>query len=241
MIEVSVKHTLDKLSARLGNLVQERKVAVAIALTATAQDVREAEYEEMKRVFDRPTRFTLSSLFLKRATAADLRAVVWLREQWPNPRVHYLSPQIHGGQRPLKRFEHLLQAKGLLPAGMAAVPGRGARFDANGNMSRGQLIQVLSSLQAMGEHGYAANRTNSARSRRSAKRAGQYFVGRPGGGRLPLGVWHKRGEQLLPVLIFVPVPKYSKRFDFYGVANKVVARNFHGNLIAALSTRGRIR
>jgi len=237
MLQIDVRHTIGQLQARFGNFMQERRTAVAIALTRTAQDVRRAEVDEMKRVFDRPTRFTLNSLFLDRATPQRLHAVVWLKESWPSKGQHYLRPQIHGGGRPVKRFEKLLQDKGLLPPGMYAVPAGGARLDAYGNMSRGQLTQILSQLGAYQETGSQHNRTGSTRSRRTVKRAGQYFVARPGNGRLPLGVWHKQGGTVKPVLLFVKAPRYEKRFRFYEVGQRVVRERFHGHLVATLAAR----
>ncbi|MDF5999583.1 hypothetical protein P4050_14390 [Pseudomonas aeruginosa] len=48
-----------------------------------------------------------------------------------------------------KASERNLRARGILPAGMFVVPAEGARLDQYGNMSRGQMIQILSGLGAL--------------------------------------------------------------------------------------------
>jgi hypothetical protein len=194
--------------------------------------VKDIEVAEMKRVFDRPTRYTLNSLFVKRAQADDLSARVFLKEQPGHP--HYLRPEIFGGPRLPKIFEQALRARGWLPSGMFAVPGSAAKLDAYGNMSRGQITQILSALGAAERmSGYSANRTPNSIKRRRGKKLPQYFVGRPGGGKLPLGVWQVfkfhgqlAGSAVKPILIFVRQPQYNARFNFYTVADRTADKAF---------------
>jgi hypothetical protein len=244
MLTINVKHNVSDAITRLDDLQKHVPFATALALTRTAQEVRKAEIEEMKRVFDRPTPFTLRSLYLKPATKADLTAVVWLKDDLnaPSGRTgrtqHYLFSQIYGGARRLKGFERLLMRKGLLPTGWMAVPGAGAKLDAYGNISGGQMVQILSALKALGEQGYAANRTAASAKRRRGKLR-ELFVGRPGGGRLPMGVWERfgfaHGSAVKPILIFVRGPRYAKRYDFFGVGNRTAARVFPVQFERALS------
>lgn len=212
--------------------------AMAKALTLTAREVKAAEVDEMRRVFDKPTNFTLNSLYVKGANKSDLTARVWFK--WSNRPNHYLLPQVHGGARPLKRFEEILVKAGYMYATERAVPGAAAVLDAFGNMSRGQIIKVLSQLQAFNLAGSNANATSSRRSK--AKRVQEeYFLSRgPRGtsiGRgswkngnkvqhLQRGVWVRRtfaqGTSVKPVLLFVKSTSYQPRFKFFDVANKVV-------------------
>jgi hypothetical protein len=236
-MNISLEHNIAGVIARL-NDIERRHVpfATALALTRTAQEVRKAEVEEMKRVFDRPTPFTLNSLYLKAATKADLTAKIWLKDISGRAE-HYLIPEIFGGARRLKGFERLLMRKGLLPPGWMAVPGAAAKLDAYGNISGGQMIQILSALKALGEQGYAANRTKASAKRRRGKQA-ELFVGRPGGGRLPNGVWQRfrfaHGSAIKPILIFIRGPRYQQRFDFFGVGKRVTAVIFPGIFDQAL-------
>lgn len=216
--------------------------ALARALTDTGREVKTSEVREMKNVFDRPTPWTLNSLFLKPARKDDLEAVVWLRDFAPKgtPATKYLTPQIFGGERNFKRSEKLLQARGLLPAGYWVVPGSGVRKDRYGNIGRGQMQKILSNLRA--QFDTLQNTPDRSGLRATANPSGgDYFVGRPGGGRLPLGVWQRLRTKIKPVLIFTrDKPTYSKTLDFYGVADavsdRVMVRNFNRRLDDALRT-----
>lgn len=204
--------------------------ATAVALTETAKLVRQAEVEEMRRVFDRPTRFTLNSLYLRGATKRNLQAEVWLKDTGDAASAQYLRPQIYAGSRGQKRFELLLQANGVMPRGWRAVPGKGARMDSAGNMSPAQLVQVLSVLRSHRDH----NQNTTDRSRQRAKAAGKqrdYFVSGPNvaakagnGGRLPYGVYLRAGGRISTILFFVPAVSYKARFRYFEVAENVIKR-----------------
>jgi hypothetical protein len=223
---LSVKSNVAQLARSLRIEREDLPKRVASALTWTVLEVRKGLQAEMQRVFDRPTPFTLNAFFVKPARANDLTAVVWLKDRTATGGPHYLEPQIFGGARPLKAFERRLQRARILPVGMYAVPGEGARLDRYGNMSSGQIVQILSQLRTFTEAGFDAHPTQSKRSRRNVKRAGQFFAGRPGGGRLPLGVWQKQGNKIKPVLVFVRAPRYGQRFKFYEVSERISREQF---------------
>jgi hypothetical protein len=158
----------------------------------------------------------------------------------------YLAPLVYGGQRKLKAFERSLQRVGLLPSGMAAVPGKAARLDAYGNMSRGQITQILSYFKAFGEQGYRANITDKRKesmakgNKRTRARGVSYFVGRPNGGRHPSGVWQKTnfgeiGSAIKPIIIFVNRPAYRKQLDVPGIAERVIRSRFASELSMAVA------
>ncbi|HOI17003.1 MAG TPA: hypothetical protein PK036_11745, partial [Geobacteraceae bacterium] len=77
--------------------------AMAKGTTKLGQVVKDEEIKEMKKVFDRPTPFTLNSLKLTPAKKDNLAAVVWFKDP---PRLgsgqHYIEPQVFGGGRELK-------------------------------------------------------------------------------------------------------------------------------------------
>ncbi len=121
---------------------------LATALSRTAVQVKDAEQREMLDSFDRPTRFTLSAIFAKPATAQSLEAQVWIKDDGAGRSpLTWLRWQVFGGERRIKAFEKLLRSQGALPSGMVTVPGQAARLDAFGNWSTGQLRQVLSQLR----------------------------------------------------------------------------------------------
>lgn len=240
---LSVKSNVAELVRDLQIEREDIAKRTATALTWTAQQVRNGLRPEMQRVFDRPTPFTLNSFFVQPASASPnaamytsprgatmtplyLRAIVWLKGMSALSDDHYLEPQIFGGSRKLKPFEARMRRSGLLPEGMAVVPGERAKLDRFGNISRGQLVQILSQLRTFTEGGFDAHPTKSKRSKRNRRRAGDFFVGRPGNGRGPLGVWQRVGQGARPVLIFVRMPRYSERLRFFEVAESIAAREF---------------
>ncbi|MBK8706683.1 MAG: hypothetical protein IPN33_25955 [Saprospiraceae bacterium] len=86
--------------------------------------------KDMKRVFDRPTPFTINnSLYIKPSTRDDLQAEVWLKgdgmyeSSKATPAVKYLSPEIFGGPRQARSSELDLRRAGYLESDMFTVPG----------------------------------------------------------------------------------------------------------------------
>lgn len=235
------------VSQALVQRFSERRMnsAIATALTRAAIDVRDEAKAEMRRVFDRPTPYTLDSVFVRPAKPDRLEAVVEIKDDrgvtnGGTPATRYLLPQVHGGQRRLKRLEVALQAAGVLPQGWYVVPGAAARLDAYGNVSRGQVVQVLSQLRIQLVAGSSRNMSFDARKRiRAEQRAGgRYFVIKPGSrARAQPGVWQRewfvRGAS--PIFIFVNRAQYAPRFDFYGLAQRVAQERLPAQLQQAIS------
>ncbi len=195
--------------------------ATAVALTKTALDVRAAERDEMRAVFDRPTPFSLNAFEVTPATKESQVAEVSQKfaTGTSKPR-HWFDPNVQGGPRLAKGFEALLRSAGILPSGAFAVPGKDAKLDAYGNMGRGQIVQILSDLKASRDAVYNA----TERSRRRTKRP-RYFVLRQGSMRKSFIV-RREPDGLKVVLVVVRQPTYEPRFDFFGVAARVVAERF---------------
>lgn len=219
--------------------------ATAVALTRTAQEAKRAVEAALPSVIDRPTPYTMRGFRLWPATKTKLVAEVDFRDSFGkgSHARDYLAPQVFGGTRKLKAFERSLQRVGLLPAGMAAVPGAAAKIDAYGNMARGQVVQLLSYLRAFGEQGYRSNITQKRKDALSAgvkgKRGMSYFVGRPGGGKKPLGIWLREefgqlGSSVKPVVLFVKTPTYRKRLDVPGISARVIKERFTPNMHTAM-------
>lgn len=244
MLSMGVKHDFDRVMKQMEGQQKQVRFAAAVALTQVAQEARTEEYAEMRRVFDRPNPFTLKSLFLDRATKDQLKATVWLKDDYTGGMKpgHYLLPQIQGGSRVVKPFERALRRIGVLPDSMVAVPASGARMDAYGNMERGHIVQVLSYLQAFGEQGYSANITAEGRkklAKGTKKKQGiGYFVVRSGDGRLPAGVWQRfkfaSGYAIKPVLLFYTQASYRAIFNFDDVGQRAIAKHWPIKFEAAL-------
>ncbi|WP_306548069.1 hypothetical protein [Desulfobulbus sp.] len=159
--------------------------ACAVALNKTGKLIKEAEVAEMKAVFDNPTSYTLNSLKLTPATKDNLQATVGFKEParyGDNP--HYLFPQVEGGPRHLKGFEQGVSLGELTPA-------LGAKLNRYGNVSFGQIRQILSVLgKAETAAGYNSNITDRSR-RRNTKERDYVVIDSRQRGNLPLGVYQR--------------------------------------------------
>ena len=213
--------------------------ATAKALTETAKDTKSAVVAEMEKVFDQPTKWTLNSLYVKSATKKTLAARVWIKNfaaKGPSPE-DWLLPEVQGGARKLKRFERALQLRGLMPHGTILVPTKFVDLDANGNVSGGQVVRILSYLKAFGEQGYRANMTNDRRNKFQKKQGYGYFAGAPNG--QPPGIWKRinfaKGTALRPIFLFAPMPQYKPRLDFFGIGERVYSKRFKDHFRQALT------
>lgn len=194
--------------------------ATAQAINWTSYNLRERLQEEIKSVFDRPTRFTIDSIEVIKATAERPEATVMLKDfsSKAAPAAVWLAPQVYGGDRRDKRSETLLRGRGILPAGMYVAPGAGMKLDSMGNVGRGQMQKIISGLGASFDP-----YQRSTSSRRSAGNRKRFFVMRQG--KRPIGIAERFGrsrEQVRIVLAFIAKPKYQKRFDFFGIATQFV-------------------
>ncbi len=273
MLKVTVTG-LDAVMKQMRGLEKQVKKAASVALNESAKKVRNRTTEEFSKQFRNPTNYTKRAMRIPKtgwATRDKLSAVVELRDDAPGkgtPWDKALGHHFTGGQRHWKKFEAALYRIGVLPAGMAAVPAKGSwavRLDGYGNISPGQIVQLLAYFQAFGEQGYKANMTAEGR-RKLAKIKGKgagtksgspkingvvYFVSRGKGnwfgnrswrnGRmqhLPPGIWAKRGTHgvdVAPVLMFVRRGNYRKRIDLQTIGNEVVAKEFNKDFNAALA------
>jgi len=216
MFKVDAHGGFERLERRLREKPRQIPFAAALALTETARQVKQAEYEAMPKVFDRPTPFTLNSLRVKSATKQDLTAAVFFREfaAKGTPANKYLGPEVFSGERQLKRSEVALAARGLIPKGTYLVPGKKAPLDKYGNLTRATVVRVLSDLQASND---------STQNRNADKKRGRYFVGRPGGA--PLGVYLRKESGVEPILIAVKKPNYPTRLHFGLIAETTSRRH----------------
>jgi hypothetical protein len=247
-MKLNLQTNFPDIARRFNELSKQTTFASAVALTRAAKDAQAAIRTEMEQVFDRPTKYTLNSMFLKGATKSNLEARVWLKDNpfgKGTPADRYLAPQVYGGGRQLKGMERLLQSSGLMQAGHFAVPAVGAQLDANGNVKRSQIVQILSQLGVQRGAGFESRRSNSTASRRSVARQGvTYFSLRQPSRGLQPGIYLKRkfahGSAIRPVFIFVPIAQYQKRLKFFEIGEAAAQQRFpayfDAELLKAIST-----
>lgn len=200
------------------DLVDRRApLALAKTLTFVTQKAQRAIVDTMPKVFQGgASRYTLNSTRIEPATVDKLMARVAVKDRTTNGGIvpeNFLFPSVRGGGRREKRFEKALRLEGLLQAGERALPGAAATLDAQGNFKVSELRKLLRAVRG--------------------NKRGDVFVGRPGGAKGERGIYRRKGRQsdgtktVEPLLIFTTrQPRYSKRFDFEGLARDVAVREF---------------
>jgi len=238
------RNELPALSRMLRDLgTNQVPFAMVAAMTRAAQAAKADLQAALATSFDRPTRWTLNSLFLEPATKKQPQAAVFFKDYAPGgvPAGRYLAPQIIGGRRALKSHEKLLAMR----PGYIVVPGKWAEIDAHGNVAMGQMRAIMAQLnlrRSVSSPGRATKR------RRGVRRAQDYFIvpiGRtkathPATYHLPPGIYRvgtEYGGAPLLVLAFLrQYPgSYKVRYDFPRLGAASVDRHLPAQIQRALT------
>lgn len=227
------------------NDLEKRQFPFALAQTLNDAGfaVRTAWRDEMPRVFQNPTSWTLNAVLIRKATKQDPSVEVFLRNEIGDgiPPAYYLQFEVRGGARRAKRSELLLRAAGVLGADEFVVPAKSLHLDPFGNIPSGVLTAILSDTQALNDE---ADRSNADSRRRRARRnrtrragSGVYFANKKQRGKLPRGIYERQSEgfvgprqggigSLRGILMFVKQPQYSPIYNVFDIANQVFHREF---------------
>lgn len=244
-----VKINTQELFAAMDKALDQIPYATMLALNKTAEQIRGELRTEMDRVFDRPTPWVLNSLRIKYATKSRLVAEIAYKDKnSAESSRSMLEPHVMAGPRHYKTMEVRLNRAGILPSGWNAVPGAGANLDSYGNMSQGQITQLLNVLGTYTEAGYnKANSKTVDRLAKGNKKKGvygfTYWINPPGnngpGKHLQPGVYQRVytgfGTSLKPILVFVKRATYKTRLDFYGIGQRIAARDLTNNMREAMA------
>lgn len=231
---------LRTLAAQIGSVPSTMiPYAASTALTRVAQHAAQKELpDEMRKVFDSPTAYTLNALRVVPASKDSLSARVAVKDLAGGvPQEKYLLPEVEGGPRRDKRMEVALRYAGVLRAGQFAVPGSGIDLDANGNVSGAQVRSILRALKT------SKATAGASRSKRKGRRqANDIFFGKPNGGSRPEGIWRRDSHRLRPLFVFISrPPAYHQRLDFTGTVAAVALQRFRPEFeraVNGLKSRG---
>jgi hypothetical protein len=228
MVDITIKHDIARAISFLDDgLRGQLPFALSRTLNETAKIVQPEVVVVIQKNLDRPTPFVQKSVLIKYSNKQNLQAVVYIRDRElsksPNSLADIIAQQFRGGPRIRTRLEGALTRSGLISSNEFVAPGAGARLDQYGNMSRGQIQQLLSQIFASPNR--ESNRTSSTRSRLSVRRAGRIFWSR--GERLPRGAYIEVAGGIKPLLLVVTPPKYRQRIDMELIAQRVVNRDFN--------------
>ena len=150
MINISVRFDVKALQRSLDNFARKQvPFATAQALNATAKKVQLAERENMTKVLDRPTPFTLNSVAVRRADKRGLTATIYVKDI----AAAYLEPFEKGGTHKLvgsgrtwlnPKDKALLNKYGNFSAGkLASLKSRPDTFIGAVKTTRGETINGL--------------------------------------------------------------------------------------------------
>ncbi|WP_186136116.1 hypothetical protein [Burkholderia gladioli] len=224
MLTLSVKSDVRALSKKLDALARKQlPFATAQALNGTAEQVRDAQRENMRKVLDKPTPFTLNSVAIKRASKSNPVALVYVKPI----AVSYLLPYEIGGKNKLNSLALLkpvaqkVNQYGNLPRNAIK------RLLANPNVfagavtfkKSGQTINGIWMRPKVGQRTWVRGRDKRAYGSLGNT---QFRVG---------GV--RTGLQLL--VKFEDAHEVRQNLDYRGVGKRVVAVAFRRELDAAMA------
>lgn len=188
--------------------IKQTRFAAAVALTRTGKILKGEEEKEIAKSFDRPKPFTVKSTYMVPAKKDNLEVRVGIKDKT----AQYLSHHVKKRDRAVKGIERYMRAKGLLPASMYVVPGKGARLNSYGNLTLGAYKKIVDG---------------------ALKRGGDYFAANINGVK---AIWQRYGRgrrKARPILVFVGKPSYRPLFDFYKTAEATFDKHLQGEFTKA--------
>jgi len=237
-MQVKIEFENDKFKYWLTATEQKQlPYAVALTLAKVAFKAKDEIKNEMKIVFDRPTPFTLNSVY----TMNNLKNGKF-RIKGPQAEVgfkddvfgkNYLTAQVYGGHRFAKKSEGSLFRAGILSKSEYIVPAKLMPKDSYGNIPKGAMNKILSGLKAFSEMGFNANASSARRSKAKGNEKRFVFINSKKGNR-SAGIYERTGKSLKPLFFVMREPNYKKRLKFYEIIDRVRERNMQKEFSIAL-------
>ncbi len=233
MIEVKITG-VEELRRDLRQFSDRRfNATVATALTRTAKALSQGWQQQIDAKIDRPTARTQAATSFKGASASQLTATVLVKQRMPGMApAAYLAHHETGSARLIKKFEQALINSGAMPRGFVTVPGRHAKLDAFGNVSRAQIVAVIAQLGSDYSPGYQRVISKSVQKRlaRQRRHGRTYIAVSPAEARklrVSPGIYERMpDESRKAVFLFRSSTRYSKRLDLVGRAKLDVGKVF---------------
>lgn len=263
MVTMTTEGVEDLLQG-LSGMQRQIPYATANGINTTTRKVKGALYVSMGFVFDRPTPFVLNGLQMTPARAPHtIESSVWFKDP-PNlgTKNHFLLPQVKGGPRPMKPFEMGMGGRFVVPSKYADLDnygnlGRGQitkllsltggfresgfTMNVRSKAKRKEYFRLLTQKGKLPPGIYQRIVGNE-----EGGRAGRFLLARAitkqakiKGGLKALSGRTKdlypRG--IKPVVLFtgvVKAPKYRRRFDFFGIAERVIDANLRPDMSDAI-------
>jgi hypothetical protein len=206
---ISVRFEAEQAIKKYRGMEKQLPYALSVAINRTANDVKQAEIDEIKRVIDNPTPYILKAgVYVRYSNKARLQAEIKLNDKAGRgtPVAKILAAHIEGGARSAKPFELWLQSRGYMPHGWKLVPSRELKLDRYGNISNAKIRQIMSGL------GSGPNDKGKA-----------FFIMKN------VGIYERYGKGrniVKPVAVFVEQASYKAKYEYVEVGKRAVRRNF---------------
>lgn len=232
-MQVIVRSDLEKAIAKLDALGKGARFAVSLALNKTANQARKEIERQIPQKLDNPTAYTKQALWTKASNyRRDLTAEVKLKD------VKRFGARFTHGEtlghlfvpaptRNPSGLERMLYSTGRLKRGEYLLPSTGARLDGNGNMSRGQIKQIITQLK-MSVSSYD-NATSSKRSMRNRRKNGVIWWS-DGTEGLKRGLFMRVGREIECIAAVIQTPRYAVRINMEKLVDGMVRSKFENNL-----------
>jgi hypothetical protein len=192
------------------------KYANAVALTKTAIKIFGEEKTEIKRVFDRPTRWTQNSLYYKSAEKTDAKpqAIVATKDaSGAVPAGRYLNPNIEGGDRRAKSHELRVFSK--------TIPGDKVKLNQYGNIPGSVYTKIISDLRVSSDPYQNQPGKGKRVDKRRGKKARFFYSDKDH------VVYERQADRsIMPYLIMVRSVNYRPRFPFYDLAERIFDKEY---------------
>ncbi len=241
MLALNITTDLKRFTRQLNDLERRQvRFAAARALNDVGDRALGDLKVAMQRVFVNPKPYTLNAVRRVPAHRDNLATTLAIKDRGPAGQTapaSFLSAEILGGQRHIKRFEAAIDGIGGV-TGMELIPGRGAKLDRYGNVPSATIRSIIASLRASPADKVAGAGGKRRRARNVAlirHREVTAWIVRSRGGGAPLGIWGlKSPGHVAPVLFFArSKPDYSRRFDF----SSLVVKSYNETFMQSLSKR----
>lgn len=223
---------LEQVKQQLGNMARQANYAASQALNTTAFAINARIKDEMKTVFKGgATNYSLGAFRVEKSTKVTLQAAVTLRTDGPSgsgtPYNKALAHLFTGGTRTWKRLEGYLRGRGLMPAGVMAVPGRDCPLDARGNIRQATLTEMLGSLSSS-RAGMRIYRKSGGG--KAQKAIGYFVVQLNARSNLKPGIYKRietgSSSVVKPMVMYVKPGNWRQLLDLKRIGQEVVAEKF---------------
>ena len=248
-MKVSFDKPIKEHISVLKNIEKQTAYATSKTINDLLFGIKAKSLSHLESSFDRPNmNFLKSSFIITKSTKSQLLGTIAISDvkkgKGSSP-LDVLGHQINPSKRSHRRFEKLMKRNGLMGSDMYAVPGKNVGagvLDQYGGISGKFASWIISYFGAYDKAGFKANMTDKKKKKIHSIGTSDkgyrkingvmYFMsaGHEGfGGKrshLQAGIWKKSGTHgvnLEPVILFFNSKNdYSKRFDFYQIAQDYV-------------------